>query len=140
MRRKKQKNDYKVGRGKPPKETQFKKGQSGNPSGRRKRVPIIDPGAVLEAIDNEDIVVVENGRRKRMTKAEVEFRQLFTKALKGDLKTARLIVSMASIYFAPEVRTQGEYEFMGESEAIKRFGRKWYKRVKELNMSRGYVR
>ena len=135
----KKRRDYEVGRGKPPKESRYKKGQSGNLSGRPKRVPIIDPGTVVEAVDNEDIVVVENGRRKRMAKAEVEFRQLFTSALKGDLKTARLIVSMASIYFAPGVRTQGEYEFMGHSEAIKRFGRKWWKRVKELNMSRGYV-
>ena len=109
--RKKQR-DYEVGRGKPPKESQFKKGQSGNPSGRRKRSPIIDPGAVVEAVDNEDIVVVENGRRKRMTKAEVEFRQLFTSALKGDLTNARLIVTMASIYFVPGVRTQREYEFI----------------------------
>lgn len=32
-KKKKTKGDYEVGKGKPPKHTQFKKGQSGNPSG-----------------------------------------------------------------------------------------------------------
>jgi hypothetical protein len=35
----KQAREYVVGYGKPPSEYQFKKGQSGNPSGRRKKVP-----------------------------------------------------------------------------------------------------
>ena len=34
---KKKPNDFEVGYGKPPKGTQFKKGQSGNPSGRPKK-------------------------------------------------------------------------------------------------------
>src|SRR5262249_29792618 len=89
----------------PPVETRFQKGKSGNPDGRRKKVPqLLDPGDVLQSIDNEELVVVDNGRRKRMTKAEINFRQLFTKAIKGDLKAARLIAGMATKYFAPETR------------------------------------
>ena len=44
----------------------------------------------------------ENGKRKPMKKAEIHFRLLFTKAIKGDLKATRLLVSMAEEYFAPE--------------------------------------
>src|SRR5215472_2941022 len=99
----KKNQEYKVGYRKPPTQTRFKKGQSGNPSGRPKRVSIIDPGMLLEGIDNEEINVVENGKRKRMPKAEIEFRQLFTKALKGDLGAARHIFNMATEYLSPEV-------------------------------------
>jgi hypothetical protein len=135
----KKKQAYEVGYKKPPIATRFKKGKSGNPSGRPKRVPIIDPGLLLEAIDNEEIIVTENGKRKRMPKVEIEFRQLFTKALKGDLRAARHVFEMATEYLAPEIRTSGEYEFICVSQAAKRFGRKWPDRIRELNMSRGYL-
>jgi len=125
---------YEVGYGKPPLGTRFQKGTSGNPSGQPKKVlREVDPGIILESIDNEEIVVNDNGRRKRMTKAEIQFRQLFTKAIRGDLKAARLISSMAAKYFAPEVRGVPELEVMGVTEAAQRFGRRWRERVDELN-------
>ena len=98
-------DEYKIGYKRPPRATRFKKGQSGNPSGRPKKVPSgLDPGMVLQAVDNEEIVVFENGKRKRMMKAEIQFRQLFAKAIKGDLKAARLVANMASKYFASETK------------------------------------
>lgn len=134
----KKKLGYEVGYRKPPTEKRFKKGRSGNPSGRPKRLPILDPGLLLEAIANEEIDIVENGRRKRMPKAEIEFRQLFAKALKGDLGAARHAVNLAIEYLAPEVRSPAYYEMIGQSDAIKRFGRNYPDHVARLNMSRGY--
>ena len=132
---------YEVGYGKPPVATRFQKGTSGNPSGQPKKVPQpLDPGIILESIDNEEIVVIDNGKRKRMTKAEIQFRQLFTKAIRGDLKAARLIVNMAAKYFAPEVRGPQELELIGTTEAAQRFGRKWRERIDELNANFGYSR
>ncbi len=126
--------DYEVGYGKPPVATRFQKGTSGNPSGRSKRVPQqLDPGVVLQSIDNEEIGVTYDGKRKRMTKAEINFRQLFTRATRGDLTAARLILNMAINYFAPEARGDSETEFMTETEAARRFGRKWRERIAELN-------
>jgi hypothetical protein len=130
---------YEVGYGKPPVSTRFQKGTSGNPSGKPKRVPRpLDPGMILESIDNEEIVVIDNGKRKRMTKAEIEFRQSFTKAIRGDLRAARLIANMAAKYFAPDVRGAQELEVIGVTEAARRFGRKWRERVDELNARLGY--
>ena len=132
---------YKVGYGKPPKATRFKKGTSGNPSGRPRKAPLLlDPGSIIEAIDNEEIQVSDNGKRKRMTKAEIEFRQLFAKAIRGDLRAARLVVDMAADHLAPEAGGEFEYEFIGVTEAKQRFGRNWQNRIQELNMSRGYQR
>ena len=142
----KSKKDYEVGYGKPPKATRFKKGTSGNPSGRpKKKSPqSLNPGGIIEAIDNEQIEVSDNGKRKTMTKAEIEIRQLFTRAIRGNLPTARLVMDMAAEYFAAKAKAKArgrfDYELIGETEAKKRFGRNWQIRIQELNMSRGYQR
>src|SRR6516165_10571820 len=101
--------DYEVGYGKTPVATRFKKGQSGNPSGKPKKVAQeLDPGKVLQSIDNEVIFVNDNSKRKRMTKAEINFRQIFAKAIKGDLTAARLVARMAGKYFGPEAEGESD--------------------------------
>ena len=125
---------YEVGFGKPPKVTRFQKGKSGNPSGRpKKSAQSLDLGLVLEEIENEEIIVVDNGKRKPMKKAEIHFRQQFTKAINGDLKTARLLGQMAEEYFAPEASADWETELIGVTEAKRRFGSNWPKKIDELN-------
>jgi hypothetical protein len=120
--------------------TPVKKARSGNSSGRSKRVArLLDPASILEEIDNEEIVVVENGKRKRMTKAEVEIRQLFASGIKGDLKSARHIFNLAREAQVPETKVEREYDFIGLTEAKRRFGRNWKIRIEELNASRGYL-
>src|SRR3974390_1005010 len=79
--RSKPKKEYEGGHGKPPVATRFKKGQSGNPNGRppkRRSAEELNPGKILQSIDNEGIFVNINGKRKRMPKAEIYFQQLFT--------------------------------------------------------------
>lgn len=104
---------YQIGRGKPPMETRFQKGKSGNPGGRpKKKPPQLNPGKLLQEIDNEEIAIVVDGKRKSMPKAEIHFRQLFAKANKGDLTAARLIAKMAAIYFGPEAEGPSETRFI----------------------------
>jgi len=125
---------YEVGYKKPPKATQFQKGKSGNPSGRPSKAALpSDVALLLDTIDNEEILVKIDGKWKRMTAAEAQFRQLFAKGIKGDLATARLLANMAFEYFAAEDRGSYGYEVMSESEAARRFGRNWRTRVQEHN-------
>jgi hypothetical protein len=106
-------NEYEVGYKKPPVATRFKKGGSGNPSGKRKEVAEdLDPGKVLQTIDNEEVIVTIDGKRKRMRKGEIHFRQLFTKAIKGDLTAARLIAKHAAKYFGPEADGPSEIHWL----------------------------
>ena len=56
--------DYEVGRGKPPRSSQFKPGQSGNPGGRKKGSRNLK-SIVLEVLDSE-IELIENGRKRKM--------------------------------------------------------------------------
>jgi hypothetical protein len=58
------------------------------------------------------VIVKIDGRGKRMRKAEINFRQLFNKATKGNLTDARLIAKMAAKYFGPEAEGPAETEFI----------------------------
>jgi hypothetical protein len=108
-----EKNDYEVGYRKPPVATRFKKGQSGNPGGKSKKIaPELNPGKILQSIDNEEMIVKIEGKGKRMLKAEIYFRQLFTKAIKGNLTDARLVAKMAAKYFGPEAEGPSETRFI----------------------------
>jgi len=106
--------DYEVGYKKPPIATIWQKGQSGNPSGRppkSKTNQELNPGKILQSIDNEELVITVDGERKSMRTGEIHFRQLFAKANKGDLTAARLVAKMAAIYFGPEAEGPSETRF-----------------------------
>ena len=73
--------EYVVGKGRPPKHTRFKKGQSGNPYGRpkkRKQDPAHDPSSILR----EPITVRTNGQVKEMSALEAGLRKKVQEALK----------------------------------------------------------
>lgn len=80
-----QEDDYKVGKGKPPKATRFKKGQSGNPKGRPKGSQ--NPATIFNRIAREVITVTENGRTRKLTKLEGIILQAHNKALAGKPKS-----------------------------------------------------
>ncbi|MGY3697472.1 hypothetical protein ACVIGA_007552 [Bradyrhizobium sp. USDA 3240] len=104
---------YKVGYRKPPLGSRFKKGQSGNPRGRPKKNALeFHPGRILQSIDNEELVVNIDGKRRRMPKAEIHLRQLFNKAMRGDIDAARIIATMAKQYFGPDAEGPSEIEFI----------------------------
>jgi|SRR5579864_1248792 len=84
---------YEVGRGRPPRSGQFKKGQSGNPKGRPKGARNIS--TVIEEVLNERITVTEHGRRRSITTLEALIRGLRADALNGNLKSRLTMVNLA---------------------------------------------
>ncbi len=82
-----------IGFGKPPKRTQFKKGQSGNPRGRPKSH--LNIATVLEKALRENVFINENGRRKVITKLEASIKQLVNKAAAGDLRALQQLAALA---------------------------------------------
>jgi hypothetical protein len=85
---------YEVGRGRPPKEHQWKKGQSGNPRGRPRKK--LDQNAVFEQIMNERIMIREGGKARKITKGEALVRSQLAKAIKGDTRAAEFVVKEAA--------------------------------------------
>lgn len=78
-------NQGQVGPGKPPKDKQFKPGQSGNPAGRPKKLPQLDKllADVLGSID------ADNSPAQKILEA------LAKKAEKGDTRAAEIILDRA---------------------------------------------
>jgi hypothetical protein len=89
------KRDYEVGYGKPPKATQFKKGQSGNPKGRKKANRVEDLRIVLEKILDEPIDLRVGGRAQTMTKLEAMIQAQLLNGLKGNPKAVARLFSLA---------------------------------------------
>ena len=83
---------YPVGYGKPPARTRFKKGHSGNPSGRPKGT--LNLATVLERTLRERVVINENGRRKEITKLEAAIKQLVNKSASGDPTAIRQLLAL----------------------------------------------
>jgi hypothetical protein len=75
--------DGEVGYGRPPKSTQWKKGQCGNPKRQYKRVP---KGTVkiIDAIFAEQIDIIENGVPRRVSVFEAILLQLLSKEISGN--------------------------------------------------------
>ena len=86
------KGDYEVGYGKPPQNTRFKKGQSGNPHGRASGTKNLK--TLLIDTLNELVVVAENGRRRTINKRHAFIKQIVNHALKGDWRAAKLLLDM----------------------------------------------
>src|SRR5262245_46207780 len=91
---------YEVGYRKPPKDTQFKKGASGNPRGRPKRT--LNLVTDLTAELSEKVTIREDGRSRTITKQRALIKSLTTKALKGDPRaTAALLALHARVVPEP---------------------------------------
>ncbi len=87
-------DDNKVGYGNPPKHTQFKKGQSGNPKGRQKgsRNFNTDLDEVLKAF----MTVSENGKPKKVSAQLAMLMRLREQALNGDPRALGLMITLAT--------------------------------------------
>ena len=84
--------DYAIGFKKPPKKTQFKKGSSGNPKGRPKGTKNLKTD--LEEELQELINLKEGGKGKHVSKQRALIKALMAKAVKGDSRSANLLLNM----------------------------------------------
>lgn len=84
---------YEVGYCKPPKDTRFKPGQSGNPKGRPRGARNLRT-AVREALQ-EKVEVREGGRMRKISKMDAIIQVTLNKGLKGDPKGLAAIVQLA---------------------------------------------
>jgi Family of unknown function (DUF5681) len=98
--------EYEVGYRKPPKDTQFKPGRSGNPSGHKKHLKSRKTVA-METL-NKRILVTEAGRQRRITIHEAIWTTLATNALKGDIRSmAFLLKSIEQCDLPSDSNTEG---------------------------------
>jgi Family of unknown function (DUF5681) len=89
--------EYKVGPGRPPKEYQFKPGQSGNPKGAKRKPPAIAPDlkAALERALSKPITLKQGEKERIVTMATAGIEQLVAQYAKGDRHARRDLILLA---------------------------------------------
>jgi hypothetical protein len=104
-----------VGYGKPPKNTQFQKGISGNPRGRPKKAPDFDHQLIRES--KSLMTINENGRRRRSSKHEVVIKQLMKQAMTGSTQASRIYFGLhqraherGDLVAGPQPNNSGKYD------------------------------
>ncbi len=91
-----------VGCGRPPVHSQFKPGQSGNPKGRPKQSKNVDVLVRKEA--NQPVYITENGRRRKVSKAELIIKSLFNRAARPDCDP-RMALAVVRLLFTQIAET-----------------------------------
>jgi hypothetical protein len=84
---------YEVGYGKPPRHTQFRKGQSGNPGGRPRRVPRERMKALALQEAYRSIAVKEDGRTIAVPAIQAILRSQMKLAAKGNVQAQRAVLA-----------------------------------------------
>lgn len=92
--------DDSIGYGQPPCKHQFKKGKSGNPSGRPKRNVDFRPASIFAEALREKVAVKENGERKRISKMKAIMKQTINRAAAGDAKATQQLINLLRIFGA----------------------------------------
>jgi hypothetical protein len=107
--------ESKVGYKRPPAKSQFRKGQSGNPRGRRKGQRNMAP--VLREVLRQTVKVKRGGKTERMSKGEALIQMLLSKAHSGDARAIEAVLVLSEKIAridTPERKLAGpgNYEFM----------------------------
>jgi hypothetical protein len=109
-----------VGYRKPPKSTQFKKGKSGNPTGRPRGSRGVS--AVLRDVIRQKIPVTENGKTRRVPALEVMLRRLANDAMRNDPRALKLILSLVDRHAeAPESESRIDEVLAEDQEILARY-------------------
>lgn len=135
-------NDYEVGYRKPPKNTQFKKGQSGNPKGRPKgNNDHLAIGKTIMKMFDSEISAKEGNKTVKMHKLEAFAAMLYSKAMSGNIQAAKLLLEIIKNSLEPEleriarIRKRKEFEVPKIRDAM--HGAEIYKQfIKSLEIPR----
>ena len=83
--------DERVGFGRPPKRTRFRKGTSGNPRGRPKKV--LDFKADLAAALQQTVVLLENGKERHVSSQRALAMTLVAAAINKDIRAVSALLA-----------------------------------------------
>ncbi len=88
--------DYEVGYGKPPRNTRFQPGHSGNPKGRKKKVHRHDEtfAEMLTRVTRGTVRLTMQGKSTEVTKLEAILEQVTNQAARGNVPAVRVFLML----------------------------------------------
>lgn len=108
------------GFGRPPKHTQFKKGTSGNPAGRPKKVASFKTDLAAEL--QEKLLLTENGKQRRVSKQRAFVKTLVAAAIKKDIRAVNaLLACMKYFGVGSEDQAEGESLDPGDLDILENY-------------------
>jgi hypothetical protein len=110
---------YDVGYAKPPTDSQFKKGVSGNPRGRPQGSRNL--ATRVKQIFGRKITVQENGRTRRITLADALLTKIASKALGGDTSAQRLAVALLQLEPADAAPLAAAFDSESDRATLRQF-------------------
>ena len=115
--------DYKVGFGKPPKDSQFQKGQSGNKKGRPKGAKNLK--TILVELLDQPVTVREGERIYKVSRQQAVMMALIAKGLKGNVPAFNSLINLLrslglhdSVPDAEQVLTPAEQKMFDALKAL----------------------
>ena len=109
-------HDHEVGYRKPPKHSQFKKGQSGNPKGQPKGSKNLRTDLQEEL--QEKVMVTERGRQRPVSKQRAMVKTVMSKALGGDARAIAILADLVMRLLNQEDETTKVSRLSADDQAI----------------------
>jgi hypothetical protein len=114
--------EYESGFAKPPSESQFRKGQSGNPSGRPRRP---STRTLLKNLLDQEVAVNTNGSPQRVSVRQALVQIVGANGLKGVSRDREFFFRLIGQHLPEEFQEEAERSLTPDQNAIlRRFGQK----------------
>jgi hypothetical protein len=105
--------------GQPPRDTRFRKGRSGNPSGRPKKVASFK--ADLAAELQQKLVLVENGKQQRVSKQRAFIKTLVAAAIKKDIRAVNALLACMRFFGVGSEQVVAEVTEVGDLDLLESY-------------------
>jgi hypothetical protein len=83
-------NDYEVGYGRPPTETRWRNGQSGNPGAKKRKPASVATVEIIDRLFSEPVEIVENGVSRKVSTLEAILMRLWAAEISGSKRAGRV--------------------------------------------------
>jgi hypothetical protein len=107
---------YRVGYKRPPKEHQFKPGESGNARGRRRGAKGLK--TIIKKELSERVRITENGATRSISKMELLIKRLVEKGGKGDYKSLAKLLELGALVLGMDDEDNAPPKLSREEQAI----------------------